>query len=145
MLDAEYHRISRLESGCFSVAIIDADHFKRINDNFGHLVGDRVLREVARLLDGRRRASETLARYGGEEFTLLLVDCDDGAVSIVLERLRKLVEEHDWEQIAPGLTVTISAGGAIWRRGETATQLLNRADAALYEAKNAGRNRIRVA
>ncbi|HVL76297.1 MAG TPA: GGDEF domain-containing protein [Noviherbaspirillum sp.] len=143
LLDEEHHRSERGHGG-FAVAIVDADHFKSINDRFGHLVGDRVLKELARLLGARCRSSEALARYGGEEFTLLLHDRSAHAVTQALERLRDGVARHPWDKIAPGLRVTISAGAAIPFNGETVQQLLSRADVALYEAKAAGRNRVRL-
>jgi diguanylate cyclase (GGDEF)-like protein len=134
-----------LRSGTsFCVAVIDIDRFKRINDNFGHLIGDAVLHELGQLLDGTRRATDSVARYGGEEFTLLLVQAKLSTATLALERTRDRVMQHDWPNLAPGLRLTISAGIADWQPGETLLQVLNRADAALSEAKSAGRNCVRV-
>jgi diguanylate cyclase len=129
----------------FMIAVLDVDHFKRVNDRFGHVVGDAVLKELAMQLDSTRRATDILARYGGEEFVLLLPAADAHAAEITLERMRARLPLHDWSTIAHDLRVTISAGIAAKRSGESILQLLSRADAALYQAKNAGRNCIRVA
>jgi diguanylate cyclase (GGDEF)-like protein len=140
----ERKRATRHESG-FCVAIADADHFKQVNDRFGHIVGDLVLQELAKVLEKTRRTTDKLARYGGEEFTLLLLDDSADQAAVAMERIRTSVAQHDWRRIAPGLQVTISAGVAAWRPGETARQVIDRADAALYAAKRAGRNRVQIA
>lgn len=109
---------------------------------FGHLAGDHVLKETAKLLERAHRTTDTVGRYGGEEFTVLLVNPHEATVSAVLERMRTAVEQRNWDDVAAGLRVTISVGAAMWRPGESISQVLNRADAALYEAKNSGRNRV---
>lgn len=134
------------QGGKLCIAILNADHFKQINDRFGHLVGDQVLKELAKVLEKTRRTTDNLARYGGEEFTLLLLDATLDAAIVALERMRTSVEQHNWERIAPGLQkMTISAGVAAWQPGETDGQVINRADRAMYEAKSAGRNCVHVA
>jgi diguanylate cyclase len=143
-LTEERKRVER-RSGGFCIALVDADHFKQVNDHFGHIVGDLVLQELAGILDRTRRTTDTLARYGGEEFILLLLDAKPDAAALAMERLRSGVELHDWESIAPGLRVTVSSGIAASREDEEITQLINRADTALYEAKKAGRNCLRIA
>ncbi len=140
----ERKRVER-RGGGFCIAVIDADHFKQVNDRFGHITGDLVLQELAKLLDRTRRTTDTLARYGGEEFILLLLDANAETAAQALERVRAAIEHHNWTRIAPDLQVTVSAGVAAWRTGEEITQLINRADGALYDAKSAGRNRIRIA
>lgn len=140
----ERKRVER-RGGGFCVALVDADHFKLVNDRYGHIVGDAVLQELANVFDRTRRTTDTLARYGGEEFILLLLDVEPDAALHAMERLRSGVERHDWERIAPGLRVTVSSGIAVSHGGEELTQLINRADLALYEAKEAGRNCVRVA
>lgn len=140
----ETSRVHRNGVG-FSVALIDVDHFKRINDRLGHLLGDEVLRELAILLGDTSRGADVLARYGGEEFTVLLFDCSNPTAAVGIERMRLRVENHDWTAIAPGLKVTISAGLAAWSLQESTIQILGRADQALYEAKRSGRNCVRVA
>jgi diguanylate cyclase (GGDEF)-like protein len=141
-IEAERARVAR-GGKSFVVALLDVDHFKRVNDGFGHLVGDRVLVQLLRRIVPMLRSSDAIGRYGGEEFLLLLADTPDeaGAWS-VLERLAQAVRAHPWEEIEPGLRVTVSVGFAASRPGETLAQPLARADAALYRAKNAGRDRV---
>ena len=126
----------------FCVALIDIDHFKRVNDRFGHLTGDSVLKEFCGAATAGIRTSDRLARFGGEEFILLLVPVIGVEAGVVAtERVRKAVESHDWNRLAPGLTLTMSAGVAAFNPGESIEGLIGRADKALYAAKEAGRNR----
>ena len=144
-IDAERLRMIR-KGQAFSIVLLDLDHFKRINDGFGHLVGDQVLRRVVAEVGTQLRATDQLGRYGGEEFLLLLGDCvDEARGRQVVQRILDAIEAFDWEQIAAGLKVTSSAGLATARPDETVNQLLSRADRGLYQAKNAGRNRLSVA
>lgn len=122
----------------FSLAMIDVDHFKKINDELGHLNGDHVLRAVAALLDQAVRETDTVARYGGEEFVVVLPHTDLDGATIFCERMRQRVAQ----QSLGGVTVTISVGLASSLEGEDAAGLLSRADAALYLAKRSGRNRV---
>ena len=126
----------------FSVAALDLDHFKSVNDTLGHATGDAVLKEFARISTETKRATDVFGRFGGEEFLLILVDIPCEQARQATERIRAAVEEIDWGAIAPGLKVTVSAGVAGYRKGETIEQLLHRADTALYAAKRAGRNRV---
>ena len=137
-LEGEFERAERY-GRTFSVALLDLDHFKRVNDSFGHAVGDKVLQEVARLLAGQARNLDTAGRWGGEEFLLLLPELPLGAAFEVAERFRLLVAEHPF---AHGHPLTVSLGVAEYRAGEGLDDLLNRADAALYDAKTGGRNRV---
>jgi diguanylate cyclase (GGDEF)-like protein len=125
-----------------SVALADVDHFKQINDGHSHAVGDRVLECVARLLGDRMRETDLVARYGGEEFLFCLVGMDEAQAAEFCEELRLAVERHPWEQLSPGLRVTMSVGLAARCRESTVDALLQRADACLYRAKHLGRNRI---
>jgi diguanylate cyclase (GGDEF)-like protein len=118
------------------VALFDIDHFKRINDSFGHAAGDRVLERVAQTLASQTRASDTIARWGGEEFVALVAGPIAGARAYC-ERARRAVEEL---RLPNGEAVTISAGIAVVTDGD-ADATLQRADEQLYEAKRAGRNR----
>jgi diguanylate cyclase (GGDEF)-like protein len=144
-IDAERLRMMR-KGQQFSVVLLDLDHFKRINDGFGHLVGDQVLRRVVARVEAQLRATDHLGRYGGEEFLLLLGDCaDEAKARQVVQRILESVADGGWEDIAAGLKVTSSAGVATARPDETVNQLLSRADHGLYQAKNAGRNRLCIA
>jgi len=118
----------------FSVAILDIDHFKQINDREGHLHGDRILRDLARVLQELVRETDVVARYGGEEFVVVMPQTDLEGVCVFAERLRHQVEQ--------GTAVTISGGVSVALDGDSAETLLARADAALYSAKSAGRNCI---
>jgi diguanylate cyclase (GGDEF)-like protein len=139
-LEDEMTRVQRGAAPC-GVALIDLDHFKRINDQFGHPTGDEVLRTFAITLFANLRNIDKLGRYGGEEFLLILPDTAPDAARRTLERLRAIVTELDWTAISAGMTVTMSAGITAVREGDTPDTALARADAALYRAKAAGRNR----
>lgn len=128
-----------------SLALLDLDHFKQINDRFSHPVGDAVLREVARLLREQARSADMTLRYGGEELLWVLVDSDLQAAAAACERLRLAVQRHDWDALQPGLQVTLSAGLAALQPGDDPARLIARADAGLYAAKAAGRNRLQIA
>jgi diguanylate cyclase (GGDEF)-like protein len=129
----------------FCVALFDLDNFKLINDRHGHLVGDRVLEAFARLTQSTMRSSDTFGRYGGEEFLAVLVGTTPELALSLIERVRVSVAAHDWSQIAPGLSVRVSAGLAGYRKGDSITSVTGRADRALYEAKDKGRDRVIVA
>lgn len=126
------------------LGMVDVDHFKRINDTYSHVVGDAVLRQVAQLMDLELRGTDRLTRYGGEEFAAVVVADDAIAASHVFERLRRVVEKHDWASMAPGLSVTISVGVVQLSEGEPVEEAVARADRLLYDAKAAGRNRVIV-
>jgi diguanylate cyclase (GGDEF)-like protein len=144
LIEAEQQRLER-GGPPYGVALLDLDHFKRINDVHGHLVGDEVLRVFVRTVAGATRAVDRLGRYGGEEFMLLLQGAGDAAEAhAALERARGAVVRQAWGDIAPGLQLTVSIGAALARRGESVEQLLTRADQALYRAKGAGRDRTVV-
>jgi diguanylate cyclase (GGDEF)-like protein len=132
-LSTQFALMNRYDSG-FSVAMLDIDHFKETNDREGHLYGDRVLQDLARLLDDTVRETDVVARYGGEEFLVVMPHTGLEGASILAERLRAKVEKE--------LPVTISGGVAQALDGDTQETLLSRADSALYEAKAAGRNRV---
>jgi diguanylate cyclase (GGDEF)-like protein len=129
-----------------AVALADVDHFKSINDRFSHAVGDEVLRRVSRILSERCRKTDVVARYGGEEFLLCFPDTDSGFATQVCGQIRQAVERADWsdlqKQAAGKLRVTVSIGVAEARGDTRRTVVLSKADARLYRAKNAGRNRV---
>lgn len=144
MLEEEAKRQART-GHAFAVAILDLDFFKRINDNFGHLVGDAVLRQFAQVGNSVLRTSDAFGRWGGEEFVVMLYDVNTDAAMQALERLRQAVAAHDWEAVAPGLKVSFSAGVCEHQPGADLTHTLERADRALYAAKGAGRDQARSA
>ncbi len=128
----------------FMVLYIDLDHFKRVNDNHGHHVGDEVLREFSGMVRGALSGRDFAARLGGEEFLVVLVKTDRGQGLAMAERLREEVSALNFPS-APGLKMSASLGVAEFSHGETTDQLLARADAALYRAKHGGRNRVCMA
>ena len=144
MLDEEIARAGRSGSAC-SIALIDLDWFKRINDAFGHPTGDEVLRTFAITMFANIRNTDRFGRYGGEEFLLLLPDTPADSAADILDRLRKIIADLDWSAFSADMRVTISAGVATLRPDEASDTLLARADSALYAAKAKGRNRITAA
>jgi diguanylate cyclase (GGDEF)-like protein len=122
-----------------SVIMFDLDHFKRVNDFFGHQVGDTVLQRVAQIFQYTMRDSDLIGRYGGEEFLIVLPETDCTEASLVAERIRRDVEGQKWSESQ--LKVTISGGVAEYGGGN-AEQLIRRADSLMYQAKQRGRNRI---
>ena len=144
VLEREIDRVTRSGEAAL-LLMLDIDHFKEVNDTYGHLAGDRVLQAVAQTLNTCVRPMDTLARYGGEEFAVILPACQGPFGQVVAERIRRAVEATV-VQIAPhkDLHVTISIGGAFalqWVRS-TITLWTDRADHQLYRAKAAGRNRV---
>ncbi len=127
-----------------SLAMLDLDHFKRINDNYGHLAGDKVLKIIATVLRKRLRGSDFIARFGGEEFVLLLPATPPALGAKLLETLRAAIEACPFHFKGERVTITISMGLASFKAGEHSDLVLKRADQALYRAKNAGRNRVEL-
>ncbi len=143
-LDQELLRCVRSNQHC-SVALIDLDWFKKINDTFGHPAGDEALRAFAITIFANIRGIDKFGRYGGEEFLLILPDTPQGTAVRTLDRLREMVAALDWAAISPNMTVTMSAGITSVRTNDTTDTILNRADRALYRAKEAGRDRVLAA
>jgi diguanylate cyclase (GGDEF)-like protein len=115
------------------------DYFKRYNDGFGHLAGDEVLREVARLLETTCRGTDIVGRYGGEEFAIVLPHTAEDGARLIAERLRAAVETHEWPHAPITVSVGISTASA---ETADADEVLREADTALYLAKQGGRNRV---
>ncbi len=141
LLDDDIENAHRNKTPC-SIALIDLDWFKRINDTYGHPTGDEVLRTFAITVFANIRTIDRFGRYGGEEFLLVLPDTADDVAARILDRLRMIIADLDWSAFSPGMTVTISAGLATLKPNETPDTFLARADSALYAAKARGRNRI---
>ena len=145
LLRQECERFARSGQG-FCVALIDLDHFKRVNDVYGHQMGDEVLAGVARAAQGALRENDVICRWGGEEFLVLLRDNDPAHQGLqAMARLRRQVTELRPASTAPTLSVTFSAGLAVSQPGEAIVQMLERADRALYAAKSGGRNQDALA
>ena len=141
-LDKELIRARRYERE-LSLVIFDIDFFKGINDQFGHLAGDHVLRELARVVQERIRRDEVFARYGGEEFVIVLPETGLAGALALAENLRQRVESHVFVFQNERIPVAISVGCAqLLKDDRTAAHLIQRADERLYEAKRGGRNRV---
>lgn len=125
----------------FGVLFIDIDHFKDINDRYGHDLGDQVLRMVARTLQNSVRSFDVVSRWGGEEYVAVIANVESEDLLTAAERSRALVEESGLPA-DPGLHVTISLGATLAQKDDTIDSLIKRADALMYRSKNAGRNRV---
>lgn len=120
----------------------DIDFFKKVNDEFSHLIGDEVLRHVGKLIRECLRPNDLASRIGGEEFAVLLDQCKEDRMVDTCDRIRRMIERYDWDRVAPGLRVTMSFGTTYFQVGDSLTSLMTRADTALYAAKHNGRNRV---
>jgi len=129
-----------------SLVMVDIDHFKRVNDTFGHTEGDKVLCEIASLLKASVRKKDTVARYGGEEFILILPEAGLEESSMISERIRRLVESTPFEvgQARINLTVSLGISNFPSHHARTKEELVKMADSALYDAKRGGRNRVSI-
>jgi len=141
LLQREHTRALRYRQP-ISLLILDIDHFKQINDRFGHQAGDQVLIDLVRMIAGSLRSVDSLFRWGGEEFVVLLPNTGRAGCQKLAERLRQTVADHAFPTVG---NLTISLGGAALERDEAASHWFERADQALYAAKRSGRNRIEVA
>ena len=145
-LEKEWRRALR-KGDILSLAVVDIDFFKKYNDYYGHLEGDKCLQDVSSILkESLYRAADLVARYGGEEFVVLLPSTTNVEALVVLERIRSNVEElripHKMSEVAEHVTVSIGLASAWPGADKTSSDLIRQADTALYQAKNSGRNRI---
>jgi len=141
--DREFLRAIRYKNA-LTFAVVDIDFFKQINDTYGHLCGDHILKEVAFFINDSFRKTDMVFRYGGEEFVIILTETDTEAAKIPLERLRERIETNIFHFKEQKLHVTISVGfSSDTEHAEDATELFEFADSALYDAKENGRNQIR--
>ena len=136
------HRQYGREQAGVGILILDLDYFKSVNDEYGHLAGDRVLVQLAKLLEGQIRRNDRLFRYGGEEFVILVQGASEDSLDVMARKLRGNVEDR--LRGPNGMPVTVSIGGALLRDDESIETWFARADAALYACKNAGRNQVLI-
>jgi diguanylate cyclase (GGDEF)-like protein len=137
--------VSKRQRGALSVIFFDIDRFKTINDTHGHAAGDMVIQSIVDTARKQVREADSIFRWGGEEFLLLLPDCDLQHAARSADKIRRQISEHPVFVGDGAISVAISLGVAEWRSGESADDLVMRADRALYAAKQNGRNRIEIA
>lgn len=140
-LEYEMKKQSRYNDGIFSLMIIDLDFFKDVNDNYGHLKGDYILQEIAKILTLCSRDTDIVARWGGEEFIILLPHTDINDAILVAEKLRATIENHIFDK---NIKITCSIGVAHSHQHDDKDTIFKRADRALYKAKELGRNRVEI-
>ena len=126
----------------FCVLLMDIDHFKKVNDTYGHLIGDRVLTSMVSIISGNVRSNDVFARWGGEEFVLLLQRVGNGMGPELAERIRRQIEESSFDVVGH---ITVSIGVSAYKSGDTPTSIMERTDEALYKSKNSGRNTVTIA
>jgi diguanylate cyclase (GGDEF)-like protein len=143
-LAREISEVRRHDHG-LALGVCDIDRFKVINDTHGHLIGDEVLCALVRLIEGHLRAHDILGRHGGDEFVILTAHTSVAAAATTFERIRSVVAETPMATSVGSIPITISIGVRAWHPGETDVELLAAADAALYRAKDAGRDRVYLA
>ena len=142
-LDHEMNRMQRY-GGKLSMMVCDIDFFKRINDNYGHLAGDKVLKIIAKALQVNLRDTDFIARFGGEEFVALMPETDAGHARQVAEKLRKKIESSPFNFKREPVQITMSVGISEFKEGENPEDVFERADKALYKAKESGRNQVQL-
>jgi diguanylate cyclase (GGDEF)-like protein len=126
------------------LAVVDIDFFKRINDNYGHSAGDKTLKVIANALKKSLRSTDFIARFGGEEFVILLPETKLADVSGPLNKIREIIKKIPFKFKNKDVSITISMGVTLFKTGDNPLQAFDRADAALYEAKNGGRDKVIV-
>ena len=140
----DYIALNQRQMADFSIALIDLDYFKQVNDTYGHSVGDEVLCNFSIEAERVLRETDIIARWGGEEFLVLMPHITPDAPSIAIERLRIALEKYQVSPSTPNLRITFSAGMTVYRSGESMDNVMERADKLLYKAKAAGRNQLLV-
>ena len=142
MLEREVSRCMRYQRS-FSLILFDIDHFKHINDTYGHLAGDAVLRQIGTLVNSRVRRDDVVARTGGEEFSIIVPEIQLEGASELARKLNRLIDDEQFEFEGTRMDVTISLGVAEWNESfESGEDIVRAADQKLYEAKRTGRNRV---
>lgn len=142
--------VARIERQCdgpraLGISVLDIDHFKRINDTYGHQAGDEILRKVSRTIEATIRTGDYIGRIGGEEFLILFPDTSPEFTIPAAERIRRAIEALRFDALPEGYRVTVSQGVALHQAGEPLEATFKRADEALYQAKNSGRNQVLAA
>ncbi|MGA1932093.1 diguanylate cyclase [Arcobacter sp. YIC-464] len=140
-LEYEIKKTNRYDNQVLSIMLLDIDYFKNVNDTYGHLVGDKVLKEVAKILTVCSRDCDIVARWGGEEFVLMLPQTNIEQAMFVAQKLRATVEKHSFEEVG---NITCSIGISQYHKTESKETLFKRVDEALYKAKSNGRNRVEI-
>ena len=141
-LNKQLAQLSRQPEHHLSIALMDLDHFKSVNDSYGHLVGDKVLYEFSRVVSNRVREQDYFGRFGGEEFLLILVGIDVEEAQSVLDRIREATQQQVFSYNNEDIPLTVSIGCTQAHPNEKVDTLIGRADSALYQAKQIGRNRV---
>lgn len=147
LMDILEHQVNKAKQNDnpLCVMMADLDLFKKVNDNYGHLIGDVVLQHTAKRIQAAVRDFDTIGRFGGEEFVIILENTDLTLAKVIAERIRKGIADTPFQAKKFNITITISLGMAMLRKDDHLETLLERADAAMYEAKKNGRNRVAVA
>lgn len=140
LLENEIHRSERF-GRAFGFAILDIDHFKNVNDTYGHQAGDEVLKEIANILKTNLRKTDFVGRFGGEEFVIICPESDIQVVIKLMENFRAIIENYNFGKIK---NITASFGVTVLKESDDRDSILRRADKALYEAKNSGRNKVSI-
>lgn len=141
-LNKQLAQLSRQPRRRLSIALLDIDHFKVVNDTYGHLVGDKVLYEFSRVVSSRVREQDYFGRFGGEEFLLILTELDPGKAIVVLNRIREAIQLQVFTYAGQHIPLTVSIGFTPAQPDEKVDDLIERADNALYQAKQTGRNQV---
>ena len=144
MMQRELSHAHRQGSSC-ALIIIDIDHFKAVNDKYGHIVGDCALKAVANMMAKCKRDGDLLFRYGGEEFVVLMRDTEMEGAGLLAERIRSYIETHPCSCSGADLNIRVSIGVSVLQKKDSPASLFTRADQALYSAKRHGRNQVCVA
>jgi len=138
VLNNDLHMFERYDN-IFSVILIDIDYFKKVNDTYGHPVGDEVLKQFAKILKSNARITDTVGRWGGEEFMIIASETDSVGATKFATIIKKAINEHDFPKVGK---VTASFGLSQISVGDSVENVVNRADLALYSAKETGRNKV---
>lgn len=144
MLEKEIDIVQR-HNNPLSLLVLDIDHFKKINDTYGHAMGDNALKAMVNRVNDKIRSSDILFRYGGEEFTIVLSNTDTNGAILLAERIREAIEDMVYINDDTAMRFTVSIGVSTLAKNESGTVLFDRADKALYEAKRSGRNQVMLA